>query len=65
LLASNWKELSMAIGTKDLGINLSREFDFCPTASATISREDTVEIDFEGLRRQMREALRNSADTAA
>ena len=52
----------MAIRCKELGINLSHEaLDFCPTASATISPgvrdERSVEIDFEALRAQLREAL--------
>ena len=55
----------MAFRRKELGINVSGEaLDFCPTASATISfdaSESRMEIDFELLRAQVREALENEA----
>ena len=53
----------MAFRSKELGIRLSGEaLDFCPTASATISfdaRESSREIDFDLLRAQMRDALKD------
>lgn len=57
----------MAFRHKELGIRLTGEaLDFCPTASATISfdaRESRGEIDFDLLRAQMREALREETET--
>ncbi len=48
----------MSVRCRELGVNLSREtLDFCPTASATGDFRSTVEIDFEPLRAQLREAL--------
>lgn len=59
----------MSVRCKDLGVNLSPEaIDFCPTASATIShdaRGESAKRDFEMLRAQMRNALRNSHSRTA